>query len=223
MTMDIIVPNTTETIPDKDGIFTRTEYRLNDNNHIVKVVKTIRKTVEKVVINRNVEKRRNEWKPFGLAATTNNKVTFVSDELVFMEPINKKEENKCKACGKDHLRNECTLFKINRFSEYKNEENEENEEKVYNKKEKIIKEEIKEKLENTILIKNLSKNINEQDLQYTCIILGLEVKDISIINSRTENCNFGYIAFNKKSDAEKYKNLMDNYGYDYLRFDINIL
>jgi len=229
-----IVPRMTETIPDKNGIFIRTEYKMNENNKLVKVVSTLKKTIKKVIVNKNIETRKNEWKPFGLAATTNNKVTFLSDELVFMEPVNSfnKEEIKCKTCGKDDLTDECNIFKIvkNRFSEdsedEKNKYERKNEKFERNKEKKDFKElENKEaqKIENIILIKNLSKNINEQDLQESCIILGIDTKNIFIINSRSENHNCGYITFYKKDDVEKYKKLMDNYGYDHLRFSIDIL
>jgi hypothetical protein len=210
----------TETDPDKNGIFTRTEFKLNNKNQIVKVVSTIKKTITKKIINKNVEKRRNEWKPFGLAATTNNKVTFLSDELVFMEPPTKfnktfetpeiKEELICKLCNENHWTRLCP-----------NNLNEEIKAPVKEKENKKYEEKERKNIENTIEIKDLSKNIGEFDLLNTCNILECSVKNIIIIKSG--NNNFGFITFGNKKDMEKYIKIMDNYGYDHLKMKINPL
>lgn len=77
---------TTETEPDANGIFIRTEYIKKDNGVMIKRISTIRKYIETKLVYKNVIERKKNWKPFGLAASGNNNVTFVSNEEIFMEP-----------------------------------------------------------------------------------------------------------------------------------------
>ncbi len=78
--------DTIESEKDENGYFTRTEYIKKENGQMIKRVSTIRKyTITKRIYPKVIERREN-WKPFGLAASSNNNVTFVSNEEIFMEP-----------------------------------------------------------------------------------------------------------------------------------------
>lgn len=69
-------------IPDENGIYTKTTlYKVNDFL-TKKVVETFQKKKITLKVNKNVGKRLQEWKPFGKALDSNNKnVTFIGDDI----------------------------------------------------------------------------------------------------------------------------------------------
>ena len=98
-----------ETKPDKNNIFTRTEYF--EDKKVVKTIKLIK-------MNKKVIERKNNWVPFGEANNiNNNKVTFVSEQEIFMDyaPFNdhtKIKKNDCD-CGGVHFSVPCRKYREN--------------------------------------------------------------------------------------------------------------
>jgi hypothetical protein len=110
--------DTIESEKDENGYFTRTEYIKKENGQMIKRVSTIRKYTITKLVHKNVIERRENWKPFGLAASGNNNVTFVSNEEIFMEPpsppLKPKEvnlfhspDNICVECNFHHFTLNC--------------------------------------------------------------------------------------------------------------------
>ena len=77
--------DTVDSEKDENGYFTRTEYIKKENGKMVKRISKIRIYKEIKHIYPKVIERRENWKPFGLAASSNNNITFVSNEDIFME------------------------------------------------------------------------------------------------------------------------------------------
>lgn len=76
------VLETFNSLPDQNGIYQKTTIYQKDEFTKIKEIKTIKKTkiIEKV--HKNVLKRKKEWKPFGKALNSNNKlVTFKGDDI----------------------------------------------------------------------------------------------------------------------------------------------
>ena len=162
------LPLTTETEPDENNIVTRTEYKLNEKNEIVQVVKKIKRYKIYSRIYPSVIERKNNWVKFGEAAKGNDNVTFVSEEDVFMEPptpkisaVKKSEfiipeieaisnDQICKICNGNHWTRICNFEK-------------EKEEKQIVEKQKEPDPEKKEDIF-SLQVTELSKDINEFDL-----------------------------------------------------------
>ena len=93
---EIKFPSITESGPDKDGIITIIEYKINENNQKVKVTKKVKRYIIEKKIYPAVEERKKNWTKFGAALYGNNNVTFVSPVDIFMEDPRKKEKKEMK-------------------------------------------------------------------------------------------------------------------------------
>ena len=222
------LPPPTEIGPDEDNIITRTEYKLNEKNEIIKVIKKIKRYTFYSKQYKSVIDRKNNWVKFGEAAKGNNNVTFLSDELVFMEPpsppLKKKEniisipefsleekdvlENICKICNGKHWSRICPTQHDNIVIE----------EKPKNKFEYIPSD--KRKTMNTLQITELSKDITEFDL-YQLFSNICKITNILLVRDYKtyESKGFAYIVFNEEKDLNHALKL-HKVGFAHLRIKL---
>ena len=107
--------DTVESEQDENGYFTRTEIIKKENGEMVKRISKVRRYKEIKHIYPTVIERRKNWKPFGLAASSNNNITFVSNENILMEPPSptlKSQKNNppeiiCLKCNLHHFNLDC--------------------------------------------------------------------------------------------------------------------
>ena len=221
------LPPPTEIGPDEDNIITRTEYKLNEKNEIIKVIKKIKRYTFYSKQYKSVIDRKNNWVKFGEAAKGNNNVTFLSDELVFMEPpsppLKKKEniisipefsleekdvlENICKICNGKHWSRICPTQNGNII-----------EEKPKNKFEYIPSD--KRKYMFTLQITELSKDITEFDL-YQLFSNICKITNILLVRDYKtyESKGFAYIVFNEEKDLNHALKL-HKVGFAHLRIKL---
>lgn len=222
------LPPPTETGPDEDNIITRTEYKLNDKNEIIKVIKKIKRYTFYSKQYKSVIDRKNNWVKFGEAAKGNNNITFLSDDLVFMEPPSppsKKKENTisipefsleeknvleiiCKICNGKHWSRICPTQNDNIVIE----------EKPKNKFEYIPSN--NRKSMNTLQITELSKDITEFDL-YQLFSTICKVNNILLVRdyNTQQSKGFAYIVFNEEKDLNDALKL-HNIGFSHLRIKL---
>jgi hypothetical protein len=226
------LPLTTETDPDENNIITRTEYKLNEKNEIIQIVKKIKRYKIYSRIYPSVIERKNNWVKFGEAAKDNNNVTFLSEEDVFMEPPTPKlssvkqknfipeikleepcsSEQICKICNGNHWTRICN------FDKGKKEEKEEEKqvfiEKVPEKKEDIF----------ALQITELSKDINEFDL-YTMFSKIGKVQNILIMKdfNTQESRGVSFVIFKEENDLNYAKKVFHNMGFANLRLKVEYI
>ena len=225
------LPSTIETGPDDNNIFTRTEFKFNEKNEIVKVIKKIKRYTVYSRHYKSVTYRKDNWVKFGLAKGDNN-VTFLSDELVFMEapPIpsslkssktiipnvftEEKEiiEHICKICNGNHWSRICPSQNGSNVVEEKP--------KVEYKSKVEYKPSDKRKNLFTLQITELSKDINEFDLYkiFSCIC---KIKNILLVRDYNtyESKGFAYIIFNEENDLN-YALKLHHTGFCHLRLKL---
>lgn len=211
-----------------DNIITRTEFKLN-NNQVSKVVKKIKTyTFEKKIYNSAVE-RQNNWVKFGAAAKDNN-VTFVSNELVFMEspksslndssPFLKLEQNLCKICKGQHWTRICPKqFEIENDIEI-NEESKPKEKEVIKEKQEYIPTINRDDMF-TLQISCIPKDIVEFDL-YNIFSKVSKIKNILLMRdfNTQESKGFGFIIFEDENSLNTILRLFNNVGFCYLRIKL---
>jgi hypothetical protein len=221
------LPLPTETGPDEDNIITRTEYRFNEKNKIVKVIKKFKKYTFYSKQYKSALDRKDNWIKFGEAAKGNNNITFLSDDLVFMEPpsppLKPLNENKdiiftpefsleekdnileivCKICNGNHWSRICPSKNIV-------------EEKP--KVEYIPSD--KRKTMFTLQVTELSKDITEFDL-YKLFSSICKINNIILIRDykTQESKGFAYIVFNEEKDLA-YVLKLNNIGFAHLRIKL---
>jgi translation initiation factor 3 subunit G len=237
------LPPMTESEPDENGYITRIEYKINEKNQKVRITSKIRRYKREMRINDSVKQRYENWTKFGLAASDNNNVTFVSDEDIFMEPPPSKTTKE--------IKNDNDMFADmykDIFSNAQLHDNIEEEEKIDDNKTKQIckicngnhwtrvcsslkeKENTQKLDENlikkdtTIQITNLSKNINEYDLYDLFSQVG-EIRRILIPKDydTQQSRGFGFVLFNSSKDADNALKRFSNYGFDHLILKLNIV
>lgn len=226
------LPASFETKPDNNKIITRTEFKKKSNDDIVKIVKKIKTyTFEKKVYNSAVE-RQNNWIKFGAAAKDNNNVTFVSNELIFMEspglssndssPFLKLEQNLCKICRGQHWTRICPKqFEIDIDKDLNEALNPKEKE---NPKEKL-KEEYVPTINRhsmfTLQISSIPKDIVEFDL-YIIFSKISKIKNILIMKdyNTQESKGFGFIVFQDENSLNTILKLFNNAGFCHLRIKL---
>ena len=229
------LPSPVESQPDKNNVITRTEYTLNNKNEVIKTEKKIKRyTYEKKVYNSVVD-RQNNWVKFGAAATENNNITFVSKELVFMEPPSppqsiikdskyvipslKLDENTfsehiiCKICEGQHWTRICP-----------NQNQKEDVPEIKHKEKFEYKSQpISDKTKNmfTLQISNITKDITEFDL-YSIFIKSGKIHNITIMKdyNTQQSKGFGYIVFKEESGLNNALRIFNNIGFCYLRIKL---
>ncbi|KAK6194710.1 hypothetical protein SNE40_000293 [Patella caerulea] len=118
------LPPSSEDYDEKNGIKTITEYKYNDDNKLIKVVKTYKVEVRRV--SKSIARRKN-WKKYGLAERDppgpNPANTIISEEIM-MQFINSKDQQpekeedplaklknqkivQCRICKGDHWTTKC--------------------------------------------------------------------------------------------------------------------
>ena len=223
------LPSNIESEPDKNNVITRTEYSLNNKNEVIKTEKKIKRyTYEKKVYNSAIN-RQNNWVKFGEAAKENNNITFVSKELVFMEPPsppktsfkdikyivpslkldeNSTEENVCKICEGHHWTRICP-----------NRNDIVPEIKFKEKSEYIPSEKVKNMF--ILQISNITKDITEFDL-YSIFMNSGKIENITIMKdyNTQQSKGFGYIVFKEESALNNALRIFDNIGFCYLRIKL---
>ena len=222
------LPLKTETEPDENNIVTRTEYKLNEKNEIVQVVKKIKRYKIYSRIYPSVIERKNNWVKFGEAAKGNDNVTFVSEEDVFMEPptpkisaVKKSEfiipeieaisnDQICKICNGNHWTRICNFEK-------------EKEEKQIVEKQKEPDPEKKEDIF-SLQVTELSKDINEFDLYNMFSKIG-KVQNILIMKDfkSQESRGVSFIIFKEENDLNYAKKAFHNMGFANLRLKLEYI
>ena len=222
------LPLPTETEPDEDNIVTRTEYRFNEKNKIIKVIKKFKKYTFYSKQYKAALDRKDNWIRFGEAAKGNHNVTFLSDDLVFMEPpsppskpLNKNiiftpefsleekdtiRERICKICNGNHWTRICSS------------QNNKVEETPKPKFEYIPSN--KRKTMFTLQITELSKDITEFDLHK--LFSGIcKINNLILIRDykTQESKGFAYIVFNEEKDLN-YALKLNNTGFAHLRIKL---
>ena len=227
------LPQSFETKPDHNNIVTRTEFKKNSNDELVKVVKKIKTyTYEKKVYNSAVERQFN-WIKFGAAAKDNNNVTFVSNELIFMEPPSsfkdkdaspflKLEQNLCKICKGQHWTRICPKqLEIDIDKEM----NETIKEKEVEKEKEKVKQEyvptINRESMFTLQISSIPKDIVEFDL-YNIFSKVSKIKNILLMRdfNTQESKGFGFIVFEDENSLNTILNIFNNAGFCHLRIKL---
>ena len=233
------LPSPVESQPDKNNIITRTEYSLNNKNEVIKTEKKIKRyTYEKKLYNSAVN-RQNNWVRFGAAATDNNNITFVSKELVFMEPPSppksslkdskyvipslKLDENTlgehiiCNICEGQHWTRICPNQKE------KEKEKEDIPEIKIKEKNEYKQLPISDKTKNNykLQISNITKDITEFDL-YSIFINAGKIENITIMKdyNTQQSKGFGYIVFKEESGLNNALRIFNNIGFCYLRIKL---
>lgn len=222
------LPLPTETGPDEDNIITRTEYRFNEKNKIIKVIKKFKKYTFYSKQYKAALDRKDNWIKFGEAAKGNNNVTFLSDDLVFMEPpspplkplketkniiftpefsLEEKEnilERICKICNGNHWTRICAS---------------QNNNVVEKPKFEYIPSD-KRKTMFTLQVTELSKDITEFDLHKLFSTI-CKINNVLLIRDykTQESKGFAYLVFNKEKDLN-YALKLNNIGFAHLRIKL---
>jgi translation initiation factor 3 subunit G len=218
--------------PDENGYYTQSEYKLDP---ITKDYKFTHKSVVRLykapvkIYYRAVERQKN-WVKFGAAAISNEGVTTLSSELIFMESpfktkikdedetkkmdlITEEDKSLCKKCGGDHWTRVCPGNRTEK-------------EKSESKKDKSEVKEIKHDFEPnvTIQVSNLDKNTNEFDLYDLFSPLG-PIKFVSIAKDFKTKVSrgFGFVMFKNSSDAASSIERYNNHGYKHLLLKVSLV
>jgi hypothetical protein len=219
------LPLPTETGPDEDNIITRTEYRFNEKNKIIKVIKKFKKYTFYSKQYKAALDRKDNWIKFGEAAKGNNNVTFLSDDLVFMEPpspplkpskniiftpefsLEEKDnilERICKICNGNHWTRICAS---------------QNNNVVEKPKFEYIPSD-KRKTMFTLQVTELSKDITEFDLHKLFSTI-CKINNVLLIRDykTQESKGFAYVVFNEEKDLN-YALKLNNIGFAHLRIKL---
>ena len=221
------LPQSFESKPDNNNIITRTEFKKNSNDEVVKVVKKIKTyTFEKKVYNSAVERQFN-WIKFGAAAKDNNNVTFVSNELIFMEPPSsfkdkdaspflKLEQNLCKICRGQHWTRICPKQLEIDIDKELNETIKPIEKEVEKEKQKEkVKQEYVPTINRddmfTLQISSIPKDILEFDL-YDIFSKLSKIKNILLMRdfNTQESKGFGFIVFEDENSLNTILKIFNN-------------
>lgn len=238
------LPPMTESEPDENGYITRIEYKINEKNQKVRITSKIRRYKRVIRLNDSIKQRYENWTKFGLAASENNNVTFVSDEDVFMEPpplskttkVIKNDSDMFADMYKDIFSNtpQPDIIEEEKVDDNKSKQtckicNGNHWTRVCSSlKEKGNIEKIDEnnsiKKDTTIQITNLSKNVTEYDLYDLFSQVG-EIRRILIPKDyeTQQSRGFGFILFSSSKDAENAVKRFSNYGLDHLILKLNIV
>ena len=220
------------------GIHEVIEYRNNDKGEKVKIIKTVKRYSVPVKKYESVTNRQNTWTKFGKATSEgNDKVTFRSTEDVFMEPPSpkggsktKKNESammKCRHCDSNHWTRLCPTLEENKekkldVSETKETKGKDSsgkpyyEKKIYNESSKTTK---------TIMIQNLSKDIQEFDIHELLSSTGCHIYKIFIPKDYQTGDSRG-MAFVDVKNIEEANSIIikyNNMGLNYLRIKISLI
>jgi hypothetical protein len=231
------LPQSFESKPDNNNIITRTEFKKNSNDEVVKVVKKIKTyTFEKKVYNSAVERQFN-WIKFGAAAKDNNNVTFVSNELIFMEPPSsfkdkdaspflKLEQNLCKICRGQHWTRICPKQLEIDIDKELNETIKPIEKEVEKEKQKEkVKQEYVPTINRddmfTLQISSIPKDILEFDL-YDIFSKLSKIKNILLMRdfNTQESKGFGFIVFEDENSLNTILKIFNNVGFCHLRIKL---
>jgi len=218
------------------GIHEVIEYHTNDKGEKVKTIKTIRRYSVPVKKYESVTNRQNTWVKFGKATSEgNDKVTFKSTEDVFMEPpspkggskIKKNDSSimKCRHCNSNHWTRLCPTLEENKEKipeTTKDVKGKDNGGKPYYEK-KIYTE--SSKTTKTIMIQNLSKDIQEFDIHELLSSTGCHIYKIFIPKDYQTGDSRG-MAFVDVKNIEEANSIIlkyNNMGLNYLRIKISLI
>lgn len=213
------------------GISEVIEYKENEFGEKIKVIKTVRKYIIRSRMSSNIKERKENWTKFGRAAISNEGVTTLSSEEVFMEPPSKEEEikeikeivtpenleekRKCTICNGNHWTRICKMLK------------EKDKEKLEIKEKFEIKEKPKNNFDTstTIKISSLNKNVGEHDLYEMFSYDNTIITKISIPKDMSANYSKGiaFITFKNKEDAEIAIKKSNNRGIDNVIIHVSFL
>ena len=220
------------------GIHEVIEYRNNEKGDKVKIIKTVKRYSVPVKKYESVTNRQNTWTKFGIATSEgNDKVTYRSTEDVFMEPPSpkggskiKKNESammKCRHCDSNHWTRLCPTLEENKekksdVSEAKETKGKDSGGKSYYEK-KIYTE--SSKTTKTIMIQNLSKEIQEFDIHELLSSTGCHIYKIFIPKDYQTGDSRG-MAFVDVKNIEEANSIIikyNNMGLNYLRIKISLI
>lgn len=217
------------------GIHEVIEYNTNNKGDKVKIIKTVKRYSVPVKKYESVTNRQNTWTKFGIATSEgNDKVTYRSTEDVFMEPPSpkggskiKKNESvmmKCRHCNSNHWTRLCPTLEENKekksdVPETKGKDSSGKpyyEKKVYTESSKTTK---------TIMIQNLSKDIQEFDIHELLSSTGCHIYKIFIPKDYQTGDSRG-MAFVDVRNIEEANSIIikyNNMGLNYLRIKISLI
>lgn len=215
------------------GIVEVVEYKENEFGEKIKVIKKIRKYVIYSRTNENIKERKENWTKFGLAAISNEGVTTLSSEEVFMEPPPSKEEKSEEIRNeiiKDEIKNEpeerrCTICNGKHWSRICKMLKEKDKEKFNENNEIKEKPKINFDTSTTIKILSLNKNIGEHDLYEMFSYNNTIISKISIPKdmSTSDTKGIAFITFKNKEDAEIAIKKFNNRGIDNVIIHVSFL
>jgi len=228
------LPISYQTLPDADGCITRTSFKFGKHGKIIKTVSKIKMITKRVY--KSAIERQNNWVKFGLAAISNEGVTTVSDELIFMEDplslenneinetneINKKEKEiiiEKNITNNDTIKDKktkiiCNICKGDHWSRICPSKNEKNENI-------ITTPEIEKHI--VVRVLNVATDVTEPDLYelFSCI---RNIQYIYILKDFETRMSRGvaYIGFKNIEDAEMCISKFNNFGYNYLLLKLEL-
>lgn len=229
----------------KDGQKILTSYKYDDNNKLLKVVRTYK--ITKQMVSKSIAQRKT-WKKFG--DSTNDKpgpnpqTTFVSEDIYMQFVSNKEEEKteqqdpikamaKCRICSGDHWSVNCP-FKgtaIEKMNEPPKPNTPATE--TGNKPGKYVPPFMKDSQSklglgarnkddtSAIRISNLSESTVESDLEELVKKIGPYNKIYLARDKNTGACKgFAYVHFKNRKDAATAIELLNGHGYDHLILNV---
>jgi len=228
----------------KENLKIVTEYKKNEKNETVAIIKTYKVRVQHALVSPAIEKRK-QWKKFGMCAgmppgPEKGTTDVSSDEFVLQLGVQQKQaevkEDKtvyvnieCRICKKkgEHYTANCPLGNVLR-GQGKMPEEEEAPAAPEPGKPALYKaparrlgasEEVREARDElpTVRVSNLSEYANEGDLQELFKPFG-PIQRVFIAKDKVNGTSrgFGFVTFYHREDAKKAIGKLDGYGYDHL-------
>ena len=221
-----------------DGLHEVTEYIINEKGERVKRVTLRRRFTITVRTYESANVRKKNWSKFGKAALPgNDKITYVSNEDIFMEPPSPKKEKKekedkkedssvikCRHCEGNHWTRKCPTLEENKV-EIKVVDETKNETKQDRTYSKENNKKLLEKTTKTLRIEQLGKDVQEPDIYERFSLVG-QVYNICIprdYKSGGESRGFAFVEVRNIEDAKKIIERYDNFCLNHLRMKITML
>ena len=214
---EFILPETTETEVNEDGIKTRISYKINEKNELIKVTQQIKVITEIKKTSKNVLERgeRLKNKKFGNAINNdNNNITFRDNcDFKILKPGEDEDEDETAG----NLTESLKKFQKKRIAKQKTDVNKKKTDNKYESSHKKYQDNYIKYNYNSLRVSNLSEQTTEQDVHELFKYFG-RIQRVFLVRDKVtqKSRGFAFITFNNDKDAEYALNSLNGYGYDNL-------
>ena len=212
-----ILPETTETEVNEDGIKTRISYKINEKNELIKVTQQIKVITEIKKTSKNVLERgkRLKNKKFGNAKNNdNNNITFRDNcDFKILKPSECEDEDETAGNLTDSIKK----FQKKRIIKQKTDVNKKKTDDKYESSRKKYQDNSNKYNYNSLRVSNLSEQTTEQDVHELFNYFG-RIQRVFIVRDKItqKSRGFAFITFSNSKDAANALNNLNGYGYDNL-------